>query len=92
VIAGTALTLAFVGVSHVSVVVMAARQKQAPPEQLGQVISAFRVIGNGPGPIGAVVGGAIAVWAGLRLPFVVAAVIILMAVLLALRINLGNNR
>ncbi len=92
VVAGIALALAFVGVSHVSVVVMTARQKQAAPELLGQVISAFRVIGNGPGPIGAIVGGAVAAWAGLRVPIVVAAAIVLLAVLLALRVNLGNDR
>jgi MFS family permease len=92
VVAGAALALAFVGVTLVSVVVMTARQKQAPPELLGQVISAFRVVGNGPGPLGAVAGGAVAELAGLRAPILVAAAVTLLAVLLVLRVRLSNDR
>ncbi len=91
-VAGTALALAFVGVTLVSVVVMTTRQKQAPPELLGQVISAFRIVGNGPAPLGALVGGAIAGLAGLSAPIFVAAAVALAAVLLALRVHLGNGR
>ncbi len=86
------MALAFVGVTLVSVVVMTTRQKQAPPELLGQVISAFRIVGNGPAPLGALVGGAIAGLAGLSAPIFVAAAVALAAVLLALRVHLGNGR
>jgi hypothetical protein len=76
----------------VSVVVMTARQKQAPPELLGQVISAFRVVGNGPAPLGALAGGAIAGLVGLRVPIFLAAAVALLAVLLVLRVHLSNGR
>ncbi|MBN1174823.1 MAG: MFS transporter [Micromonosporaceae bacterium] len=91
-IAGAALALGYVGVAVVSVVVMSTRQRQVPPGQLGQVISAFRVIGNGPGPLGAIIGGLIAAAAGLRAPILVAAAVTLLAVLLVLRIQLTNSR
>jgi MFS family permease len=77
IVAGAALALGSVGVALVSVVVMTARQKQAPPELLGQVISAFRVVGNGPAPLGALAGGAMAEVAGLRLPIFVAVLLVL---------------
>lgn len=90
-VAGLALACAYVGVAVVSVVVMSTRQQQVPPEQLGQVISAFRVVGNGPGPLGAIVGGLIAGAAGLRAPVLVAAAVTLLAVLPVLRIRLTNS-
>lgn len=73
--AGTALALAFAGVSMVSVCVVSARQTHTPPELLGRVISAFRVVGNGTSPLGAVLGGLIALEWGLRAPLVAAAVV-----------------
>jgi predicted MFS family arabinose efflux permease len=91
-VASAALAIAFVGVTFVSVVVMTTRQKQAPPELLGKVISAFRIVGNGPAPIGALVGGGVAALLGLRAPIVIAAVVALAAVLLVLRVRLTNGR
>jgi MFS family permease len=91
-VAGTALALAYVGVALVSVVVMTTRQKQAPPELLGQVISAFRIVGNGPAPLGALAGGVVAEFAGLRAPILAAAVVALLAVLLVLRVRPSNGR
>jgi MFS family permease len=91
-VAGAALALGFVGVTLVSVVVMTARQKQAPPELLGKVISAFRVFGNGPAPLGALAGGALATAVGLRAPIFVAAAITLLAVILVLRVHVNNGR
>jgi MFS family permease len=92
VVAGVALALGFVGVTLVSVVVMTTRQKQAPPELLGKVISAFRVVGNGPAPLGAIAGGALATAAGLRAPIFVAAAVTLLAVVLVLRVHVNNGR
>jgi MFS family permease len=91
-VAGAALALGFVGVTLVSVVVMTARQKQAPPELLGKVISAFRVFGNGPAPLGALAGGALATAVGLRAPIFVAAAITLLAVILVIRVHVNNGR
>lgn len=91
-VAGAALALGFVGVTLVSVVVMTTRQKEAPPELLGQVISAFRVVGNGPAPLGAIAGGAIAAAAGLRVPIFVASAVTLLGVFLVLRVHLNGSR
>ncbi|MBM0201766.1 MFS transporter [Micromonospora sp. STR1s_5] len=74
-VAGAALALAFAGVSMVSVCVVSARQTHTPPELLGRVISAFRVVGNGTSPIGALLGGLIATEWGLRAPLVAAAAV-----------------
>jgi MFS family permease len=90
-VAGAALALGFVGVTLVSVVVMTSRQQQTPPELLGQVISAFRVVGNGPAPLGAIAGGAIAAAAGLRAPILIAAAVTLSAVFLVLRVRLSDS-
>jgi MFS family permease len=90
-VAGAALAVAFLGVTLVSVVVVTTRQKQVPQELLGRVISAFRLVGNGPGPIGAIAGGALAAWLGLRAPLLVAAAVALLAVLLVLRVRLDNS-
>ena len=81
-VAGVALAVAFAGVTLVSVVVVTTRQQQAPPEMLGQVISAFRIVGNGPAPLGALAGGVVAGPAGLPAPMFVAAAVTLLAVLL----------
>ena len=86
-VAGAALAVAFAGVTLVSVVVVTTRQQQAPPEMLGQVISAFRIVGNGPAPLGALAGGAVAGLAGLPAPIFVATAVTLLAVLLVLRLH-----
>jgi MFS family permease len=91
-VAGAALALGFVGVALVSVVVMTTRQQQVPPELLGKVISAFRVVGNGPAPLGAIAGGALAAAAGLHVPIFVAAAVTLAAVVLVLRVRVNNGR
>jgi len=91
IVAGAALALGFVGVTLVSVVVMTSRQQQTPPELLGQVISAFRVVGNGPAPLGAIAGGAIASALGLRVPIFIAAAVTLLAVFLVLRVRVSSN-
>jgi MFS family permease len=92
IVAGAALALAFMAVAVVSVVVVTARQQQVPPQLLGRVISAFRIIGNGPAPVGALVGGMLASVAGLRAPIVLAAIIALATVLLAGRVRLEQDQ
>jgi MFS family permease len=90
-VAGAALAVAFAGVTLVSVVVVTTRQQQAPPEMLGQVISAFRIVGNGPAPLGALAGGAVAGLAGLPAPIFVAAAVMLLAVLLVLQVHPSDS-
>lgn len=80
-IAGALLALLWISFSVSSVVIMGTRQRQTPPELLGRVISAYRIIGNGVSPIGALAGGAIALAFGLRAPMVVAAVVLVLAVI-----------
>ncbi|WP_431976109.1 MFS transporter [Micromonospora haikouensis] len=79
-LAGGALAVAFAGVSLVSVCVVSARQRHTPPELLGRVISAFRLVGNGTSPLGAILGGLIAAEWGLRAPLAAAAVVAVVAV------------
>ena len=81
IIAGVALAAAFAGVTVISVVVAITRQQHVPPERLGQVISAFRLVGNGPAPLGALAGGALAGLAGLPAPIMAAAALSLGAAL-----------
>jgi MFS family permease len=90
-VAGASLAVAFAGVTLVSVVVVTTRQQQAPPEMLGQVISAFRIVGNGPAPLGALAGGALAGLAGLPVPIFVAAALTITAVPLVLQLHAGDR-
>jgi predicted MFS family arabinose efflux permease len=49
------------------------------------VISAFRLVGFGPAPVGALLGGVLGRTLGLRAPFVFGAVVLAIVALLALR-------
>jgi predicted MFS family arabinose efflux permease len=69
------------GSSLVSVAVGSARQALTPDELLGRVVSAFRLLGLGAAGLGALVGGVVADWQGLRAPMAVAATLLLLAVL-----------
>jgi MFS family permease len=69
------------GSSLVSVAVGSARQALTPNELLGRVVSAFRLIGLGAAGLGALVGGVVAEWQGLRAPMAVAATLLILAVL-----------
>ena len=55
-----------------NVVTISLRQELVPPELLGRVASAYRVVGLGPKPLGAALGGALAAAFGLRAPFFLA--------------------
>jgi MFS family permease len=66
--------LAVVGLSVTvwNVVSVSLRQRLVPPELLGRVNSVYRLLGWGLMPVGALVGGLLAHWLGLRAPFLVA--------------------
>ncbi|HZD00816.1 MAG TPA: MFS transporter [Actinomycetes bacterium] len=60
------------------------RQVLIPDRLLGRVIGAFRLVGFGPAPVGALLGGVLGRTLGLRAPFVVGAVVLAVVALLAL--------
>jgi len=76
VIVGAASTLA-------TVAVISARQTLVPDHLLGRVVTAFRVVGNGTAPVGALIGGVIAAASSLSAPLLVAAAVQAAAVVLA---------
>ncbi|MGC7096331.1 MFS transporter [Amycolatopsis lurida] len=67
-----------------SVVTVSARQQLVPPGLLGRVNSAYRALGWGLMPLGALAGGFVAHGFGLRAPYLVTAALRLAALLLAL--------
>lgn len=85
VIAGLLLAILWVSFAVLSVVIMGTRQRQTPPELLGRVISAYRIVGNGISPLGALVGGFVATAWGLRAPMVAASAILILAIAVAVR-------
>lgn len=60
------------------------RQMLIPDRLLGRVISAFRLVGFGPAPVGALLGGVLGRTLGLQAPFVFGAVVLAVMALLAL--------
>ncbi len=67
------------GSSLASVAVGSARQALTPDELLGRVVSAFRLFGLGAAGLGALAGGVVADWQGLRAPLIVAAALLILA-------------
>ncbi|WP_165403972.1 MFS transporter [Egicoccus halophilus] len=67
-----------------NVITISLRQRLVPDELLGRVNSVFRFLGWGAMPVGALVGGATAAAFGLRAPWLTAAGVMTVAVLLAL--------
>lgn len=65
-VAGLALLVAGVASTFVTVTVTSARQQLSPRPMLGRVVTAFRTIGNGAAPLGALIGGVLAHAIGLR--------------------------
>ncbi|MBN1171235.1 MAG: MFS transporter [Micromonosporaceae bacterium] len=82
-IAALALIVTGFAATQATVVIMSARQRAVPGHLLGRVITAFRVVGNGTAPFGAVLGGFIASWASLRAPLIAAGALLLAALLVA---------
>jgi MFS family permease len=91
VVVAIALAVAGFASTCVTVTVTSARQRLSPREMLGRVVTAFRTLGNGAAPLGAVAGGAIAAVAGLRATLVVAGGLLAAALLLSLPILLRSR-
>lgn len=68
----------------VTVVAVTARQQLTPPELLGRVISAFRTVGAGAAPLGALLGGLLASAGELTAPMYGASAVLSVAVALSL--------
>jgi predicted MFS family arabinose efflux permease len=91
---GLAPTLAVTAVAFVlsgatsglwNVATISLRQRIVPDALLGRVTSAYRLIGLGSMPVGSAAGGLIARSYGLPAPFLVAGVVLLFALLAAMR-------
>jgi MFS family permease len=83
-VAAAALVVVGVVGSIWDVAQLSLRQVLIPDRLLGRVISAFRLIGFGPAPVGALLGGVLGRTLGLRSPFVLGAVVLVVVALLAL--------
>jgi predicted MFS family arabinose efflux permease len=79
VVVGVLFAFLGAGSSLASVAVGSARQALTPDKLLGRVVSAFRLFGLGAAGLGALVGGVVADWQGLRAPLLVAAALLLLA-------------
>jgi MFS family permease len=90
VVAATLLAVESLFVIVFNVVVGSLRQQLSPDHMLGRVVSAFRLFSYGAVPIGALLGGAIATWFGLRAPYLVGGIGVALAALIAA--PLVNNR
>jgi MFS family permease len=79
VVVGVLFAFLGAGSSLASVAVGSARQALTPDKLLGRVVSAFRLFGLGAAGLGALVGGIVANWQGLRAPLLVAAALLILA-------------
>jgi MFS family permease len=79
VVVGLLFTFLGAGSSLASVAVGSARQALTPDKLLGRVVSTFRLFGLGAAGLGALVGGVVADWQGLRAPLLVAAALLILA-------------
>ncbi|QUQ66546.1 MFS transporter [Kutzneria sp. CA-103260] len=74
------------GIMLWNVQVVVIRQRLVPRELLGRVTSAYRLIGWGGGPVGAVLGGALGTALGIRAPLVIGGVVLALSLLLVPRL------
>ena len=74
-LAGAAFAVVNLAIGAGSVVAISLRQRLTPPEIMGRVGSAWRGIVWGAAPVGALVAGSLAAFAGLRFPLVLAGVL-----------------
>jgi len=79
IIAGVLLAVLGAASALTSVAVGSARQALTPDALLGRVVSAFRLVGIGAAGLGALAGGVVADWQGLRAPLLVAAMLLVVA-------------
>ncbi|MBB5789966.1 MFS transporter [Jiangella mangrovi] len=70
------------GFTVLNVAAVSVRQRLTPPGLLGRVTAAWRTVVFGAGAVGALGGGAVASWQGLQAPFVLSAVLGVVAVAL----------
>jgi MFS family permease len=75
VLVGASLVVSGLGMMLWNVVTVSLRQRITPDRLLGRMNACYRLVGWGTMPIGALLGGALATWLGLRPTFLVAAVI-----------------
>lgn len=85
ILAGVALAMAGLASSIVTVSVVSARQHFTPREMLGRVVTTFRTVGNGAGPLGALFGGLVASRWGIDAAFWTAGVLMACCLMLASR-------
>jgi MFS family permease len=85
ILAGACLAIAGLASSIVTVSVVSARQHFTPREMLGRVVTSFRTIGNGAGPLGALFGGLIASHWSINTAFWTAGIVMACCLLLASR-------
>jgi MFS family permease len=74
---GTAFAVSGVAMVLWNVVTVSLRQRITPDRLLGRMNAAYRLVGWGTMPIGALLGGVLAEWLGLRSTFLVAALVTL---------------
>jgi MFS family permease len=79
ILAGALLAVLGAASALTSVAVGSARQALTPDALLGRVVSAFRLVGVGAAGLGALAGGVVADWYGLRAPLLVAAALLVIA-------------
>jgi MFS family permease len=91
-VAGALLACNGFTVTMWNVVTVSLRQRIVPDELLGRVNSAYRMIGWGLIPLGALAGGFVAQAAGLRAPFTIAGVLRAVALLAVLPALLAARR
>jgi len=89
-VVGTMAVLFGLSVTAWNVVAVSLRQSLTPDALRGRVASVARLLAWGTQPLGALVGGGIASWLGLRAPFLVAAAGLLL--MLGLTASLVNDR
>jgi MFS family permease len=85
-VAGVLLGVSWMSTGVFNVVAGSLRQRLVPDPLLGRVVSAFRLLGYGAVPLGAVLGGVVASGFGLRAPFVLAGAVVPLAALAAIPI------
>ncbi|MGZ0152010.1 MFS transporter [Kribbella sp. WER1] len=85
VLAGAALAVAGFASSVVTVSVVSARQHFTPRDMLGRVVTTFRTLGNGAGPLGALFGGLVASRWGIDACFWTAGVLMAICLVIASR-------
>jgi MFS family permease len=88
-VAAAALALLGFAVTLGNVILQSLRQAVTPPQLLGRVVSAYRLVGLGAIPVGALVGGLLG-RVDLRLPYLAGAAAVVLVLLYAARLVRGG--